>query len=1059
MKKNLTINLVTSLIVTLFFLFSAPEVWGDVRDVSVSSEAENAKRITGRITDEKGVPMIGVTVVEVGTTNGASSNIDGLYTLITTTKNPQLSFVYIGYTEVIINIGMATVYDIVLKENVNAIDELVVVGYSTQRKVSMIGSQSVVKAEDLKMPSASLSSAIAGRIAGVTSVQRTGEPGNDSSDIWIRGFSTPNGASPLIIVDGVERGFDNIDPNDVESITILKDASATSVYGVRGANGVIIVKTKPGIIGKPVISVDYYESFTKFTMLPKLADGITYMTYANEANANNGNTVPLYSQDFIQKTRDNVDPYLYPNVDWLDEVFNDMGHQRRVNANIRGGSQMVQFYASLSYFNEKGLITENDYEHHSTGVDYNRYNFLTNLNIKLTSTTTIAIGAQGFLGSGNYPNQSSEEIFSQTMSVSPVLYPKMYYVDGVEYVPGIHTSGAQRNPYAEATKRGYRNTTKNNVMSNIRLTQDLKIITKGLKFSTMFAFDINNTRSSNYQKRESTYYITDMNNPYDEMGNIIISPTWSSGSSELSYGESFGGERKENFEALLSYDRTFGRHRVSGMAIYTQQSKSNNKAGNFIGSIPYRIQGVAGRATYSWDDRYLAEFNVGYNGGENFPEESRFGIFPAVGLGWVVSQEKFMKPIADVVSFLKFRYTNGLVGSSNVNNRRFMYIDQYGRDNNYGYSFGVGESVGGVKLSNPATDLTWEIAHKQNLGVDLQLFRGDLSITADIFKEEREQILMERNMSLPGFAGYQSYPYGNVGATSTSGYDLSLEYFKQINKDLRITVRGNFGYVDAHWTDDDRPDTTYPWRNREGHSLQAIEGYTALGLYTESDINDINNWLSLSEAQQQNVPQPFPTPSKIGLAQIQAGDIMYKDMNLDGVINNDDISWIGEGDIPKISYGFGFNVDYKSFSLAALFQGTAQASRVVAGSLRPYGNSGSNVFNNIDDRWTEENPSQDVFYPRLSYLSDTSSNQNNFETSTWWLKDMGFLRLKNIQLTYRLPDAWCRNIKIKNASIYVMGTNIFTISDWDLWDPELGTNNGTKYPNTSSYTIGLNCNF
>ena len=1020
------------------------------------------KRITGRVTNKEGEPLPGVNVMEKGTQNGTISNLDGLYTLNVSDKNPQVAFTYIGFNPVTINIGSASVYDIIMEETINEMDELVVVGYSQQRKISSIGSQSSLKVSDIKMPSASLTSALVGRLSGVIAVQRTGEPGKDASDIWIRGYSTPNNSNPLMIVDGVERPFNDIDPGDIESITVLKDASATAVYGVRGANGVVIVKTKPGIIGKPVVNVDYYESFTQFTKQPKFADGITYMNTANEALTTDGLS-PMYLPSYIKNTESGMDPLLYPNVDWQKVVFKDWGHQRRVNANIRGGSQMAQFYASISYFNEKGMVRENDYENYNTGINYDRYNFLTNLSMKVTSSTTVDIGAQGHLGNGNYPGVNTESIFSSTIEVNPVLYPVMFRANGVEYVPGLHTQGGNRNPYAEATKTGYRKTMDNKIMANVRLTQDLSMLTEGLKLSVMYAYDVSNRRESSYTKRENTYYFADRTGePYDAAGNPILKTTWDQGSNALAFSGTFGGYRKDNLEASLNYDRVFGKHRVGAMFVYTQQSKTINDAGDFIGSLPYRLQGIAGRATYSWHDRYFAEFNIGYNGGENFPKSKRFGTFPAFGVGWVLSNEKFWEPIQNVFSFMKVRYTNGRVGSSDVDGaaRRFMYIDQYDWAADYGDTFGSNVGVDGVRIKNPATPLTWEIAHKQDLGIDLKFFRDELSVTVDFYKENRKQILLNRTNSLPGFAGFQETPYGNVGKTRTKGYDLSLEYFKQFNKDLALTVRGNFTYTDVVWVDDDTPDKKFPWRNREGHSLKALEGFTANGLYTQQDIDAIKNWLALPEAQRQNTAQPFPTPYKVGLNQVRAGDIKYKDLNGDGTINDDDISWIGNGDIPKINYGFGFNLDYKAFSIGALFQGTAKADRLISGFVHAFNNSSAgNVFSNIDDRWTENNPSQNAFYPRLSYGNDAPGNQNNYVNSTWWLKDMSFFRLKSLQLSYRIPETLCHKLNIKNASVYMMGTNLFTISGWKLWDPELGTNDGNKYPNTTAYTIGLNFSF
>ncbi|MFV0418373.1 MAG: SusC/RagA family TonB-linked outer membrane protein [Dysgonomonas sp.] len=1036
------------------------------RNVNIFKQApqqsSTKKRITGRVSDVNGEPLPGVSVVEAGTTNGTMTDPDGLYELQVGEKNAQVTFTYVGFKTITLNVSSASVYDVSMEEVVNELNEMVVIGYGEQRKISSIGSQSTLKTADIKAPTGSLSTVLAGRLSGVVAVQRTGEPGKDGADIWIRGISTPNGANPLILVDGVERPFNDLDPEDIESVTILKDASATAVYGVRGANGVIIVKTKPGIIGKPTVSIDYYEGFNRFTKAPKLAGGVAFMEAANEASYNMGDgQYNIYSQDYIENTRLGSDRLLYPDVNWRKEIFNDWGHSRRVNANIRGGSPMAQFYASVSYYNELGTIKTNDYESYDSATKFSRYNFTTNVNLKVTESTTVDIGAQGYLGDGNYPGQSSGTIFSSTMEVNPVKYPVMFVVDGVQYVPGTHTQGAERNPYADATKRGYAKEMNNKIQSNIRLTQDLAMLTQGLKATAMFAYDVTTNRRTEYNKRESTYYFADRGNPYDENGNPILTSTWPDGSTTLSFGgNSFNGDRKDYIEAALTYDRAFGDHRAGGMVIYTQQSRTVNNAGSIIDAIPYRMQGVAGRATYSWKDRYFAEFNIGYNGGENFPKDRRFGTFPAFGIGWVASNEAFWEPISKAVSFFKIRYTNGKVGNSNIGNRRFMYIEQYEGSGDYGYTFGENNGRNGIKVKNPATSLGWEEAHKQDIGLDIKLFNNDLSLVIDGFYEKRSKVLLNRNESLPGFAGFQETPVGNVGETKTVGIDGSLEYLKKVNDDLTVTLRGNFTWAKPEWVDNDIPDKKYAWRNRQGFSLTSVEGFTATGLYTQSDIDVINAWLALPAATRENTPQPYPTPYKVGLKDVRAGDIIYEDKNGDGVINDDDISWLGNGDVPEINYGFGFNIDYKALSFGLLFQGTAQANRFVGGITKPFNDSGNGaVYSNIEDRWSEDNPSQNVFYPRLAYGNDALGNQNNFVNSTWWLKDMSFLRLKTLQVSYRLPQAWCRKVYLKNASVYMMGMNLFTLSKWKLWDPELNTDNGTSYPNTTSYTIGINLSF
>jgi len=1035
----------------------------DPANINQNTVASEKKRITGRITDEKGEPLAGVSIFENEISNGTITNSDGLYQ-INVSSGAFLNFSFIGFENNTARIGSSSVYDIILKEVVNKLEETVVVGYGVQRKISAIGSQSMLKMSDVKVPSASLSTVLIGRMSGIVGVQRTGEPGKDAADIWIRGISTPNGASPLILVDGVERPFNDIDPEDIESVTVLKDASATAVYGVRGANGVIIIKTKPGIIGKPTVSVDYYEGFNRMTKAPELADGIKYMEAANEASYNMGQGYfKNYSEDYIENTRLGTDKLMYPNVNWRKEIFKDLARARRVNANIRGGSQMAQFYTSVSYYNETGMLKNNNYESYNSAIKYDRYNVTTNLNVQLTHSTKVDIGVQGYIAYGNYPGLSTQDIFSSTMEVNPVKYPVMFVVDGEQYIPGTHTQGAERNPYADAAMRGYRQTMKNRIQSNIRITQELDFLLKGLKFSAMYAFDVESARERIYGKRESTYYFKDRNNPYDAEGKPNLVVTWE-GSTALNFNKSYSGEQKDYFESSFVYEKLIrGKHRFNAMAIYTQENKTYNEAVNIIESIPFRVQGIAARATYSWNDRYFAEFNIGYNGAENFPKDRRFGTFPAAGVGWALSNEPFWNSLKETVSFLRLRYTNGKVGSSstgtNLTQRRFMYIEQYAWDNLYGSIFGTSYRDG-ARIVNPKTSLEWEVATKQDLGLDIKLFNDDFSLTVDWFKENRKNILRERNESLPGYAGFQSVPYGNVGESKTIGIDGNFEYYKRLNKDCALTFRGNMTWAHPEWVDNDIPERLYPWRNQKGYSLTSIEGYTALGLYKQTDIDMINSWIVLPDAEKSNTSQPFPTPPSVSLIDVRAGDIIYKDMNGDGKIDDNDKSWLGNGDVPEINYGFGFNIDYKALSVGMLFQGTAQANRFVGGIVRPFNDSGDGaVYSNINDRWSESNPSQDVFYPRLAYGSDALSNQNNFLNSKWWLKDMSFLRLKTFQISYRLPERWCNKVSLRNASVYMMGLNLFTFSKWKLWDPELATDNGTKYPNTTSYTIGLNFNF
>ena len=1026
-----------------------------------NEQQQNKRKITGRVTDVKGEPLIGVNVTVDGDANGSITNMDGLYEIFVTQKSVVLKFTYIGFKTSEIRTNASTnIYDVALEEQVNELEETVIVGYGTQRKISNIGAQSSMKMEDIKTPSASLTTTLAGRLAGVVAVQRTGEPGKDAADIWIRGISTPNTSSPLVLVDGVERSFNDIDPEDIESLTTLKDASATAVYGVRGANGVILIKTKPGKVGKPTVSADYYESFTRFTKMVDLADGITYMNAANEAMRNDG-IATKYTEDQIRNTIAGKDSYLYPNVDWLKEIFNDWGHNRRVNVNVRGGSEKVAYYASVSYFNETGMtVTDKNINTYDSKMKYSRYNFTTNLNIDVTPTTKVEIGAQGYLGEGNYPAISSADLYNAAMSISPVEYPKMFFVNGQAYVPGTSTNNNFNNPYSQATRRGYDNLTKNQIYSNLRITQDLDMLTKGLKLTAMYAFDVYNEIHVHQDRAESTYNFLDTSVPYDMDGQPILQRIYE-GSNVLSYKQETSGNKKTYLEASLNYDRTFNDdHRVSALFLFNQQSKLLYPKGTLEDAIPYRMMGIAGRATYSWKDRYFAEFNIGYNGAENFSPKHRFGTFPAFGVGWVISNEKFWQPLSKTVSFLKIRYTDGKVGNSEVSDRRFMYLDQMKENGDYGYKFGPnGTKWSGYETVNMAVDLIWEESRKQDLGIDIKLFNDDLSIVFDLFKERRENILLKREHSIPSFLGYNtSAPYGNIGIIENKGFDGTIEYNKRINKDWVLALRGNITFNKDKWIQGELPEQKYEWMNQYGRNINGVKGYVAEGLFTQAEIDDMARWESLSDANKAITPKPFA--SQFGT--VKAGDIKYKDLNNDGQIDAYDQTYISRGDVPTTVYGFGFTVGWKDLSVGMMFQGVAGAERVLNGSsINPFNGGGGsgNLYSNIGDRWTEENPDQNAFYPRLSYGSETTSNINNFQKSTWWVRNMNFLRLKTLQISYNLPKPWVNKVHLKNAAVYVMGTNLFTLSRFKLWDPELNTDNGASYPNTTSYSVGINFTF
>lgn len=1026
--------------------------------VCLYMDAQSRAPIVGRVSDVKGEWMIGVSILEKGTSNGVITDINGQYSISTSSAQPTLVVSYIGYKTQEVRVGKKNVVDIVLEEDVSALDEVVVVGYGQQRKVSVVGSQSSIKMSDIKVATGDISSAIAGRIPGVVTIQRSGEPGKSGSEIWIRGISTFTSSSPLVLVDGVERTFNQLDPEDIESFTILKDASATAVYGVRGANGVILIKTKPGRVGKPQFSVDYYEGVTMLTKQVKLANPYQYMDAANEAYNNDHPGQALYTPQYIEATKkangllpnDNpkmYNPYLYPAVDWMDELFKDMGHNRHANINVRGGSANATYYASLSYYNETGLLktTSMDDQNYNINTDYNRFNFTSNLNLKPTKRLSIDMGINGYIAETNYPQEDSGTLYGAAMAVNPVYYPTLMQ-DGS--IPGIDGNNYNPNPYGMLTRRGYRNEYNSKIYTNLRVAHDLDFWnwSKGLSVAATLAFDTWTGRTLKYNKMESTYWYAGSKDPntglwnndvFNEDGTYRLNQIYISGDDQLNYGGGdTGSDRSIYFEASLNYDRSFGLHRVGGLFLYNQKTYRNTTGGDMASTLPYNSQSIAGRATYSWNDRYFAEFNVGYNGSENFMPGRRFGVFPAFGVGWAVSNEKFWAPVQKYISYLKLRYTNGWVGSDDAG-ARFLYEATMGGAQDY--YFGDWRSPGGWSVYTYGSNVTWSKSHKQDWGIDIKFLNDRLSVTMDYFKEHRTGIFLNRQ-TLPTYLGLSSLPKGNLGIVDNSGFEFQLEWTQQVNDLVSFTLRGNASWNKDKIIENDEAPKPYPWMEKRGTNVFSQWGLIADGLFT-------------SEKEIEEHATQF--------GQVYVGDIKYRDLNNDKKIDSNDICRIGQGTIPKYNYGFGFDVQIGHFSVSALFQGAADVTTCLSGnSIIPFSSQAGidNLFDNIEDRWSPDNPTnEDVFYPRLHY--GNSNNSNNYRASTWWLRNMDYLRLKQFNVAYNLPEKTLKSVGIKGARIYLMGTNLLTFSKFKLWDPEVYSSNGAAYPNVTNCSLGVNFSF
>ncbi|MEO2062856.1 MAG: TonB-dependent receptor [Christiangramia sp.] len=1001
--------------------------------------------ITGTVTDGKGIPLPGVSVMEKNTTNGVQTNFDGEYTIQVQSQNAVLVYSYIGMKSQEQAVGSQTVLNVQLENDLESLDEVVLVGYGRQKKISVVGAQSTIEAEELEQPVANIGTMLAGRVSGLTGVQRSGLPGKDAADIWIRGIGTFANSGPLILVDGVQRSLNDINPIDIESFTILKDASATAVYGIRGANGVILIETKKGKIGKPKVMVDYFEGITQFTRVPDLVDGVTYMRLANEALTTRGQE-PKFDEEYIQRTASGYDPLLYPNVDWMDEVFNDYGRNRKATVNVNGGSQDSRYYVSLGYYDETGLFVTDGLENYDSTTRFKRYNFTSNLTVDITRTTNIQLGVRGYLSEGIYPQEGVGGIFGSAMEVSPVEYPKIYPGG---FVPGKSANGGLRNPYAEVALRGYRTEIQNQINSNLRLTQELSFLTEGLSWTAMYAFDAYNEQNINRGKRENTYFV-DQNNPYTRDGELILNLTYT-GNDFLGYSRDNGGERKTYLETSFNYDRTFGKHAVGGLLLFNRQDRINAFAGNFTDAIPFRNQGVAARATYGYDDKYFLEVNGGYNGSENFAPKNRYGFFPSVAVGWVVSNEDFFKPVLNTIDYLKIRYSDGLVGAESGAGR-FAYLNRVEQNRDWGFDFGESvQFIDGIRETYYGVDVTWSEARKQDIGIELNAFDSSLRIIFDLFKERTEGAFL-RKRNLPNYVGLYDDPFGNLGVIENKGFDGSVNYNKRFN-DFGIGFRGTFSYNRNKVIENGEPIQPYPWMEQRGQPLLARFGYVAERLYTLED--DTNGDGFITPADGDGIPSQF--------GQIMPGDVKYADLNGDGKIDAYDRQRIGQGDVPALTYGFGLTADYAGFDASVFFQGQAFADFMMGGSsIHPFdgGGGAGNLYTVAVDRWTPENDNPYAMYPRLSYGDSGIGQNNNTQTSTWWQRDIDFLRLKTAEIGYNLPDKLVEQWKLENVRFYARGTNLLTISSFDLWDPELSlASNGGQYPNISAVSLGTTINF
>lgn len=1001
---------------------------------NVVQQQQKGIKASGTVVDNENNPLIGATVTVKGTKIIAITDMDGHFYIDVPNKNSVLVFNYLGFKPQEVKVGSDINFNIQLKEDAVSADEVVVVGYGNQKKLSVIGSIQTIDPGNLQMGSSrSMSNNLAGQLAGVIAYQPSGEPGYDNSQFWIRGISTfgAGGSSPLVLVDGVERSLNDIDPAEIESFSVLKDASASAMYGVRGANGVIIINTKRGSVAKPSIDFRFEQAITKPTKLPEFIGAAEYMTLLN--NLCSDPSKRMFTKDQIMKTYTGYDKDLYPDVDWIDAITKDYATSTRGNMTVSGGTNILRYSLTASVYHETGIMETDDTLPYDTGSKLTRFNMRANVDLDLTKTTLLRFNVGGYLQNLRKAKSSTDNVFTHAFETPPFVHPAIYS-DGT--IP--KASANRANPWAESTQQGYYRGTRSKLESLFQLEQNLKMITPGLKFKATFAFD---TYNENFVTRgkDPTYY--GVAKSRGDEGELIHSV--------LSYGSEFldhssnanYGNNSTYLEFSLGYNHTFAKkHAVDALFLYNQRSYD-------WGDIqPKRSQGIAGRLSYTFDRRYVGEFNFGYNGSENFAKGHRFGFFPSLALGWIISEEKFMRNCADWLTLLKLKGSIGKVGNDDIGGRRFAYLTTINTGAS-GYNFGYsgdywrgGYSEGEVGVNN----LTWETSTKTNVGIELGLW-NEFNLQFDYFYEHRTNIFMQRK-TIPTQAGFLSNPYANYGVVDNSGVDGTVTWNHKFGKDLRVALRANFTYAKNEVKEYDEPESVKgTYRSLTGRSIGTLWGLQAERLYTDDDFE--NGKLKAG----------IPTPN-IGSV-VRPGDIKYRDMNDDGVVDAKDEGYIGGTTTPRIVYGFGGNVEYKKFDFSFFFQGTGQSYRIIGGTQYFIPGSGQgvmgNVYANYKDCWTEENPSQDVFWPRLS----ESTNPNNNYASTWWKKDMSFLRLKSIELGYTLPRSITKAICSNNIRFFVSGNNLFYISKFKLWDPELDTADGLKYPSMRSVMFGFQLNF
>lgn len=1005
--------------------------------VAITMEQPAKRQITGKVVDAAtGESVIGASVWIKNSTSGVVTDIDGNFSISVSGISTVLVISYLGYVNLEIEVGERRDLGVIkLSSSSETLEEVVIVGYGSQRKVSVTGAISNVSVKELEIASTpSLSTALGGKLPGVITRQSSGEPGFDQAAVHIRGIASWVSNSPLVLVDGVERDMNTINTQEIESLYILKDASATAVYGVRGANGVVIITTKKGIVGKPTITLRSEAAVLSPLRLPQYINGGEYARLVNEALTNKGENT-RFSEEAIQKFQDGSDPYLYPNVNWVDEVLRKHTYQSIHNLNISGGSELLTYFVNAGFTFQDGLYKGDNQNPYNTNANLQRYNLRSRVDMNLSKSFSINVGLGGIIQQRNYPGNDSYWIFNAIKQTNPIAFP----VRNPDGTPGSIAPDQTQgwNPWAVATQQGYRTQYYNTVQGTFGAKWDLSsLITSGLSLNSKFAYDHTSAGGPN---RPKFFELKQYMGKDPETGEDIY--VIHREEEPLGYSTYLNGNRSIYFESSLNYDKKFGIHSLTGMLLYNQRDYVNITAGTTTENLPYRHQGIAGRLTYDYDNRYLAEFNFGYNGSENFPKGKRFGFFPAASLGWIASNEKFWN--VPFINHLKLRSSYGQSGNDQ-SGTRFLYLTFMRTTGNVNYShFGKDMIVipGIEEGQTGSMNVTWEVSTKFNIGADMGLFNDMVNLQFDIFKESRTGILIQRQ-DIPTMVGfYGTPPYGNLGEAENKGFDGQIEIKNKLPNGLFYSFRGNATFARNTIIENDEPIQKYSYQSQKGLAISQVSGLVALGFFKDQEDIDAS-------------------PRQTFMSTIRPGDIKYQDINSDGVIDLYDRVPIGHPRTPEFMYGFGGTVAYKNIDISLFFSGAARTSFFLGGkTMSPFYYGETNLLREYyDNRWipSREDNSK-AKYPAII----SEKNENNFVsgvTSTLWMRDGSYLRLKNAELGYTIPSGLSEKLNIKDIRVFVNGINLFTWDKIKIFDPESDSGDG-GYPIQRNINVGFQINF